>query len=265
MNNENSDIKATASKPKRKYYRPKSISKIFGLPDHITRKINNIIDRGGKWYLIRDIIKNDYKGKIKIGLFASSINDYITQYKQQRDNPTFYPQSANNTQVMPPNYNVDQELNNIEKQIENQIITTNNQTPSLSNTSTLPVKQAIKNIIDKYESKMTWINNKPNYELNPNYLSIYDKCLSGQMKCLELLNKIEGNSKISNDDIDVQIKDRMYDIYKMILQAIKEVYGTDRHELFMAKLENIYRNSSPNLVIPKEQQYTMIEQEKNIP
>ena len=65
----------------KKQSRPEKLSNIFALQDHLTRKINKIIDMNGAPATILSIIENEYTGDMKGVRSIDSVRKYIRQYK----------------------------------------------------------------------------------------------------------------------------------------------------------------------------------------
>ncbi len=214
-------------------------SKIFALPEHIVRKINSIIDSGGTCGTIIDIIKNEYKGNMKGVYSRSSVIKYIKQYKAKGAEYNLIATGANA---------VDGELSKMQSlalqssaidPLTGKVIWTQNN-----------VTEMLIDALNQYEERLAWISRKPAYEMTPSLLAVYEKYLSGKVKLGEIIKKLKGELQQDDSDITELLNDKIYVAHKIYLDSIKEIYGEEKHDLFMAKLEMNCRLSQSKLRIP---------------
>lgn len=209
-----------------KSYNNKS-SKLNFLPPDILKEVDKAVANKLSTRQIGIILDDALKGKDNLLMLNINTPFQIKKYRAQKA-------EYGNVEALAAN--VDNEINGMQSlALKSSAIdpTTGRVICTEHNTTEMIIE-----LISQYQKKLAWIDKKPAYEISIGWASVYEKYLAGMGKLTELLKKLTGEIGQGDNDLIERQNEFMYGVHKLYMDTIKEIFGMDRFELFVAKLKN---------------------------
>ena len=210
-----------------------STSTLFLLPSNILRDINSAVERNAKVSEIQIIIKERYKGELRVAS-RYNVEKYIRLYKLEKER-------AETTSKLSQQTGAFQKSNS---KIINDTLN--------SNWDVNDKKSILESLIVECKARIDYLKALPKFDIGPGTESSLQKYMSETREIIKILLQLSGelDSQKDNKIVFSIINDNLYSILRVVASTVRDVYGDEKIDLFRLKLKEAFlKNDSEQKIV----------------